>query len=113
MPSPVKRGHDVLATMRQTEVDEVDLRLSLILIGDVALAGVSGEVTTTVFRRLAARSPLARTILVSIANDRIGYLPADEAFDRPVHSVNGCPIVRGHVEPAIVDGLSRLIAEAL
>ncbi|MEU4244110.1 neutral/alkaline non-lysosomal ceramidase N-terminal domain-containing protein [Actinoplanes sp. NPDC026619] len=113
VPCPVKKGRDVMASMRQAEVDRVDLRLSLILIGDVALAGVSGEVTTTVYRRLAARSPLARTILVSIANDRIGYLPADEAFDRPVHSVNGCPIVRGHAEPAIVDGLSRMIREAV
>ncbi|GIM90720.1 neutral/alkaline non-lysosomal ceramidase N-terminal domain-containing protein [Paractinoplanes toevensis] len=112
VPCPVKKGRDVLASMVQAEVDSVDLRLSLILIGDVALAGVSGEVTTTVYRRLAARSPLARTILVSIANDRIGYLPADEAFDRPVHSVNGCPIVRGHAEPGIVDGLSRMIREA-
>ena len=113
VPSPVKKGRDVLASMVQEDVGSVDLRLSLILLNDVALAGVSGEVTTTVYRRLAARSPLACTILVSIANDRIGYLPADEAFDRPVHSVNGCPIARGYAEPAIVDGLSRMIAQAL
>ena len=113
VPSPVKKGRDVLAGMVQEEVETVDLRLSLLLLGDVALAGVSGEVTTTVYRRLAAASPLTATILVSIANDRIGYLPADEAFDRPVHSVNGCPIARGHAEPAIVDGLSRMIREAV
>ena len=110
--SPVRKGHDVMAGMVQEDVDTVDLRLSLILLNDVALAGVSGEVTATLYRRLLDRSPLARTILVSIANDRIGYLPDDAAFDRPVHSVNGCPIVRGHAEPAIVQGITRMIREA-
>ncbi len=109
VPSPVKQGHQVMASMVQERVETVDLRLSLIRIGDVALAGVSGEVTTTLYRRLLERTPLANTVLVSIANDRIGYLPDDAAFDRPVHSVNGCPIIRGHAEPAIVDGLSRMI----
>jgi neutral ceramidase len=112
VPSPVKKGRDVLASMVQDEADTVDLRLSLIRLNDVALAGVSGEVTTTLHRHLLDRSPLARTILVSMANDRIGYLPDDAAFDRPVHSVNGCPIERGQAEPAIVEGLSRLIRES-
>ena len=109
--SPARKGRDLMASMVQEEVDSVDLRLSLILLNDVALAGVSGEVTATLYRHLLDRSPLAQTILVSIANDRIGYLPDDAAFDRPVHSVNGCPILRGHAEPAIVDGLGRMIRD--
>ncbi|MEU4659435.1 neutral/alkaline non-lysosomal ceramidase N-terminal domain-containing protein [Streptomyces sp. NPDC023723] len=107
---PVKAGRDVMETMRQETVDTVPLRLSLLRIGDVALAGVSGEVVTELYRRLRARSPLTRTLLVSIANDRIGYLPDEARFDRPVHSVNGCPIQRGHVESAVVDGVLDLIA---
>ncbi|MET7680412.1 neutral/alkaline non-lysosomal ceramidase N-terminal domain-containing protein [Streptomyces sp. NPDC005423] len=106
---PVKAGRDVMATMRQDAVDTVPLRLSLIRLGDVALAGVSGEVVTEVYQRLRARSPLARTLLVSLANDRIGYLPDDARFDRPVHSVNGCPVRRGYAEDAIVDGILGMI----
>ncbi|MDT7845576.1 neutral/alkaline non-lysosomal ceramidase N-terminal domain-containing protein [Streptomyces justiciae] len=106
---PVKAGHDVMETMKQDAVDTVPLRLSLITLNDVALAGVSGEVVTEVNTRLRAESPLARTVLISIANDRIGYLPDDARFDRPVHSVNGCPIARGHAEDAVVEGLVGLI----
>ncbi|MEU9448658.1 neutral/alkaline non-lysosomal ceramidase N-terminal domain-containing protein [Streptomyces sp. NPDC048277] len=106
---PVKPGRDLVETMRQAAADTVPLRLSLVRVGEVALAGVSGEVVTEVYRRLRAESPLARTVLVSIANDRIGYLPDDARFDRPVHSVNGCPVPRGHVEDAIVDGVLDMI----
>jgi neutral ceramidase len=113
VPCPVKAGRDVMPSMRQELVDTVPLRLALITLADVALAGVSGEVVTDVYRRLAARSPLARTLLISIANDRIGYLPDDARFDRPVHSVNGCPIARGHAETAIVEGVSDMIAREL
>jgi hypothetical protein len=100
-----------MPTMRQQAAATVPLRLSLLTLNEVALAGVSGEVVTRVYRRLRSASPLAQTLLVSIANDRIGYLPDDAAFDRPVHSVNGCPIARGHAETAIVDGLLDLIRE--
>jgi hypothetical protein len=110
VPCPVKAGQDVMETMRQEAVDTVPLRLSLVRLGDVALTGVSGEVVTEVYQRLRERSPLARTLLVSIANDRIGYLPDDARFDRPVHSVNGCPVQRGYAEHAIVDGLLDMIA---
>lgn len=113
VPCPVKEGQDVMSTMRQELVDTVPLRLALITLADVALAGVSGEVVTDIYRRLAGRSPLARTLLISIANDRIGYLPDDARFDRPVHSVNGCPIARGHAETAIVEGVSDMIARQL
>ena len=61
----------------------------------------------------AQGAPLASTILISIANDRIGYLPEDAAFDRPIHEVNGCPIVRGHAEDAIIHGLTAMIESEL
>ncbi|MFJ4621836.1 neutral/alkaline non-lysosomal ceramidase N-terminal domain-containing protein [Streptomyces sp. NPDC088812] len=106
---PVKPGRDVMETMRQDGSGTVPLRLSLIRLGDVAVTGVSGEVVTEICRRLRDRSPLARTLLVSLANDRIGYLADDARFDRPVHSVNGCPVRRGYAEDAIVDNLVDMI----
>jgi neutral ceramidase len=110
---PVKKGVDVMDDMLQEEVPFVSLRLALLMIGQVAFAGVSGEVVTSIYWRLRKESPLASTILISIANDRIGYLPEDAAFDRPTHEVNGCPIVRGHAEDAIIHGLTAMIESEL
>jgi len=103
---------DVMASMRQQRTETVPLRLALIRIGDIALAGVSGEVVTEIGERLREASPLADTLLVSIANDRIGYIADDARFDRPVHSVRGCPIVRGHAEDTIVGGILALLEES-
>jgi hypothetical protein len=99
--------------MRQQATETVPLRLAVIRIGEVLLAGVSGEVVTEIGERLRAASPYTHTLVVSIANDRIGYLADDARFDRPVHSVRGCPIVRGHAENSIVDGILGLLEDGV
>ena len=106
---PVKRGVDVMEDMRQEDVPFVDLRLGLILLGQIALVGVSGEVVTRICQRLRRESPQASTILISIVNDRIGYIADDEAYDRPTHEVNGSPVRRGYAENAIVSGAIDMI----
>jgi hypothetical protein len=110
MELPRKAGVNVMEGMRQQVTETVPLRLAVIRIGEVVLAGVSGEVVTEIGERLRAASPYAHTLLVSIANDRIGYIPDDARYDRPVHSVRGCPIVRGYAEDTIVDGVLGLLA---
>lgn len=112
VPCPAKRGQDVMSTMRQSGADTVDLRLSLIRLGDVALAGVNGEVVTAVGRRLQDASPLSRTVVVSLVNDRVGYLADDAAFDRNTFAVRGCPVRRGYAEATVVGGLLELIEES-
>lgn len=54
---PMKEGVDVMEDMIQEKVDSVDLRLGLVTINEVALAGVSGEVVTDIYRRLQRESP--------------------------------------------------------
>ena len=109
---PTKRGEDVMSTMRQTQASSVDVRLSLIRLGDVALAGVNGEVVTAIGRRIQAASPLVRTVVVSLVNDRVGYLVDDDAFDHNTFEARGCPVARGYAENTIVDGLLDMIEES-
>jgi hypothetical protein len=109
---PVKRGVDVLEDMKQEDVPFVSLRLGLIMLNQVALVGVSGEIVTRIYQRLRRESPLAATILISIVNDRIGYIADDAAYDRPTHEVNGSPIQRGYAEDAIVAGTVDMISAA-
>lgn len=106
---PAKAGANVMDSMKQERVDAVDIRLSLLRIGDIAFAGVNGEVVTTIYERLRNLSPLKDTVLVSIANDRIGYIPSDDMFDAPVFAVNGSPVARGCAEENIVNGIVEMI----
>jgi hypothetical protein len=110
---PLKLGVDVMPDMKQEQVPEVNLRLALIMINQIAFAGVSGEVVTNIYQRLKRESPLANTIMVSLANDRIGYIPDDQAYDRQTFAVSGSPIVRGYAENGIVNGLRAMIGSEL
>ncbi|NOZ20425.1 MAG: hypothetical protein GXP25_04970 [Planctomycetes bacterium] len=64
MPSP-----------EQTEVQAIR-------INDMAVVALSGEIFCQLGLDLKARSPFERTMIVSLANGYIGYIPVPEAFDQ-------------------------------
>jgi neutral ceramidase len=106
---PTKPGVGQMSTMTTVRSPTVTLHLSLIMLDDVAIAGVSGEVVTNIYRHLRRDTPLSNTILGTIVNDRVGYLVDDAAYDKPTFEVNGSPVARGCAENAIVDGLVGMI----
>jgi len=55
--------------------------LQAMLIGDVALVGVPGELFTSLGMDIKRRSPFPYTYIVELANDYIGYIPDEEGFD--------------------------------
>ncbi|HEY1785021.1 MAG TPA: hypothetical protein VGG30_05700, partial [Pirellulales bacterium] len=52
----------------------------VILVGDVAIVGVSAEFFTGLGMEIKRRSPFKETYVAELANDWIGYLPDREAF---------------------------------
>ena len=106
---PSKQGVNQLPDMKQAQVSSVPIRLGLIMIDRIALAAVSGEVVTNIYTHLKKASPLTQTLLVTLANDRIGYIADDAAYDAPIFEVNGTPVARGCAENGIVDGLVDMI----
>jgi neutral ceramidase len=106
---PIKQGVNQMADMKQAPAASVPIRLGLIMLNQVALVGVSGEVVTNIYTHLKKSSPLTDTIMVTIANDRIGYIADDAAYDTPYFEVNGTPAARGCAESGIVDGLVGMI----
>jgi hypothetical protein len=109
---PVKQGVSQMGDMKQTQVDSMNLHLGLIRINQIALAGVSGEVVTNIYMHLKKDSPLTNTMMLTMTNDRIGYIADDAAYDTPYFEVNGTPLARGCAEPGIVNGLVELINDS-
>jgi hypothetical protein len=91
------------------EAAPVEIHLTLMTIGDVALAGVSGEVLTMIHERLKKESPLKHTIMVTHANGAIGYIPDDAAYDQVSYEITSTRLKRGCAEDAIVNGLLDLM----
>ncbi len=84
----------------------MNIHLNLIQINQIAITGVSGEVYTKIYWHLKKESPLADIMMVTISNDRIGYIGDDAAYDGPI---NNAAVLRGCAETGIVNGLIDLM----
>ncbi|MGA8101725.1 MAG: neutral/alkaline non-lysosomal ceramidase N-terminal domain-containing protein [Candidatus Acidiferrales bacterium] len=94
------------------EGNPVDIRLGVLRIGNIALASVDGEVYSEIALRLKRESPMANTVMVTLANGMAnsGYIPNDTAFGALTFQVLGSRLKPGCAETAIVNGLTELIA---
>jgi hypothetical protein len=55
--------------------------VQVMLLGDIALVGVPGELFTKLGLVIKRLSPLRYTYVVELANDWIGYIPDGQAYD--------------------------------
>jgi neutral ceramidase len=92
------------------DADPVPIRLSLLVINDIAIAGVSGEVLTNIWLRLKKESPFNRTIMVTHCNGSSGYIPDDAAYDQVSYEIISTRLKRGCAEDAIVNGFTEMMS---
>ena len=93
------------------ESDPVGIRLSLLVINDIALAGVSGEVMTMIHEHLKKKSTSSRTVMVTHANGSSGYIPDDAAFEQISYEITTSRLKPGCAEKAIADGFFNLMQQ--
>jgi hypothetical protein len=94
-----------------TDSDPVEMKLSLIGLGDVAFGGVNAEVYSRISQRMRNQSPLANTVMVTLANGRAnsGYIPDDESYGHQSFQVLGARNKEGCAEQSIANGLDGMI----
>ena len=93
--------------------EPVNIRLGVVGIGDVALTTVNAEVYNLIAQRAKQQSPMANTMVVTIANGRSnsGYIPDDASFSHNSFQVLGSRLKIGCAEAAIADGLTELVSQ--
>lgn len=89
----------------------VDLRLGLLMLNDIALAGAQSEILTNIYWHLKKVSPYANTIMVTHNYGSMGYIPEDAAYDKPMFEVTGTRFARGCAEGQIVNGTLEMMAQ--
>ena len=90
--------------------DPVNIRLNLLMLDDIALAGISGEVLTDIALHLKQDSPFNHTIVVTHANGSSGYIPSDSLFDQLISYENTTSRLKpGCAENAIVNGFLEMM----
>jgi hypothetical protein len=93
---------------------DVQLRLSLMMLDDIAIGGCNAEIYNMIAVRFKRESPIGRSIFVSMANGsgNSGYIPDDASFGQQTFEVLSSRCKPGYAESAIVNGLLDLIADA-
>jgi neutral ceramidase len=91
--------------------DSVTIRVGVLLIGDIALGTVNGEVYNPIATGFIKESPYARTMMVTIANGSAttGYIPDDASFGQQVFEVLSSRLKPGYAERGIIDGIIDLM----
>ncbi len=91
------------------KADPVNIRLSLLMLNNIAITGVSGEVLTPILQRLQKESPIKDTIMVGYANGYSGYIPNDAAYNQVSYEITATHLKPGCAEGGIVNGLVNMM----
>lgn len=70
----------------------VETSVSALAAGALALLGLPGETASEYRAKFRRRSPFAHTMLISLANDFIGYLPTDEILRQGAYEAALSPL---------------------
>jgi hypothetical protein len=85
-PRVAERNMRVFREMRQKlaprQGEAIQTWVQAIIVGDIALVGVPGELFTFLGQEIKRRSPYRYTYVFELANDYVGYLPDARAFER-------------------------------
>lgn len=106
-PGPISRKEYTF-----TDADPVNIRLSLLMLNDLALTGVSGEVLTVIHQHLKKASLFSRTLMVTHTNGSSGYIPDDAAFNQVSYEITTSHLKPGCAENAIVNGFLGMMDRA-
>jgi neutral ceramidase len=93
--------------------DPVNIRLGMIGVGDIALTAVNAELYTMIAQRTKRHSPMANTVVVTLANGKAssGYIPDDASFGHNTFQVLGSRLKPGCAEQGIASGLDDLVSQ--
>lgn len=90
----------------------VTVPLQLFRIGDIALAGVAGDVASQIGASIKDASSAPNTTVVTMLAGSVGYILPDSAFREPGHGALGSRIKPGCVEQAVPRAAADLLGKA-
>jgi neutral ceramidase len=112
-PGVPQQGYAAPATVKMKDADPVTIPLALLMVNDIALAGVSGEVFTEIGERLKRESIFDRTVMVTVLANGIGYIPTDKAYLMPSEKAIINRLKPGCAEPALIGAFQQLMQQYL
>ena len=103
-------GGDYMAGAAFEPGPDVEVRLSVLRVGNIIFAGISGELFTEIGMEIKQLSPYKNTIVVTHCNGSSGYLITDKAYEEGGYEVSATRAMPG-AEKVIVRNLVDMINE--
>lgn len=110
-PNVPRGGYLAPTEVEMVDGDQVTIPLHLLMINDIALAGVAAEVFTEIGMHLKENSRFDKTMMVTVMANAIGYIPTDAAYLMPSEKALDNTLKPGCAEPAIINAFVELMDE--
>ena len=85
-----------------------EIRLSVLKVGDLVLAGISGELFTEIGMEVKKQSPYSNTLIVTHCNGSSGYICTDKAFTEGGYETHSTGFMPGVEKPLINKFLEQI-----
>lgn len=94
-----------------TDGPDIHITLDVVMIKDIAVGAVNGEVYNEIAQRLKRESPYAKTFMVTVTNGyaNSGYIPDDASFGHQTFEVLSSRLKPGCAETKIVQGITGMM----
>jgi len=87
---------------------EREVLIQAFRIGDLVTVALPGEVFVEVGLEIKRRSPFARTLVCSLANDAVGYIPTEKAFGEGSYETIQSPVAPGTASEMVESAVELL-----
>lgn len=113
-PDEAPGGYMAPSYIEMVDADPLTIPLQLLMINDIALAGVAAEVFTEIGMHIKEQSVFDRTMVVTVlAPAGAGYIPTDEAYLLPAEKAVSNRLKPGCAEPAIIQSFNDMMQSYL
>lgn len=96
-----KSGKGHLPQTTYESAPDREIRLSILKVGDLVLAGISGELFTEIGMEVKKQSPYSNTLIVTHCNGSSGYICTDKSFLEGGYETNSTGFMPGVEKPLI------------
>ena len=100
------------ATERMRGLSSIESRLSLVRFGNLLVAGIPGELFSSLGAAIRSAFPGYEVLVVGYCGDYVGYIPDAEAYREGGYEALATFVAQGegeHVRDAAIDGLRSLL----
>jgi hypothetical protein len=96
---------------RIDSAEPVKVVLKLMVLGNVAIFGLNGELFSEIGKKIKDISPVQNTIIITHTAERAGYLPTKEAYDNKTPEFYGSDVKDGCTEEFLLPRAKEMFEE--